>query len=99
MSALSSEDEFQGFVLKGKGASAANIPGPLPRYGAVAGLNYMITAAPVKEVKGSAAAHYFHQNVHTSFSLSLLLSLLPGLVLLVLCTPYVCFLSADRWHL
>jgi hypothetical protein len=45
------EDEFQGFKLKGGNRAAANVPGPLPRYGSSAGLHYMLTAAPAKQVR------------------------------------------------
>lgn len=50
--AVISENTFQGFILKGQGTSSSspNIPGPLPRYGTSAGINYMITAAPAKQV-------------------------------------------------
>lgn len=49
------DDEFAGFKLKGgpvSGRSAANIPGPLPRYGSAGGLHYMLTAAPASQVVG-----------------------------------------------
>jgi hypothetical protein len=45
------EEEFQGFKLKGGNRPAANVPGPLPRYGSSAGLHYMLTAAPAKQVR------------------------------------------------
>lgn len=48
--AAPSEEEFQGFKLKGGSRAAANIPGPLPRYGSSAGLQYMLLAAPAKQV-------------------------------------------------
>lgn len=53
---LFTEDEFAGFKLKGGpsiGRSAANIPGPLPRYGAASGLHYMLLAAPARQVRSS----------------------------------------------
>lgn len=51
---LHAEEEFAGFVLKGGGgraSAAASVPGPLPRYGTSAGIPYMITAAPAKQVR------------------------------------------------
>jgi hypothetical protein len=47
------EEEFQGFKLKGGNRAAANVPGPLPRYGSSAGLHYMLAAAPAKQVRRS----------------------------------------------
>jgi hypothetical protein len=47
----SAEEEFQGFKLKGGSRAAANVPGPLPRYGSSAGLHYMLLAAPAKQVR------------------------------------------------
>ncbi|WIA30222.1 hypothetical protein OEZ86_000313 [Tetradesmus obliquus] len=50
------EEEFQGFKLKGGSRAAANIPGPLPRYGSSAGLQYMLLAAPAKQIVGICRA-------------------------------------------
>lgn len=48
------DDEFAGFVLKGGGrgsaSAAAQLPGPLPRYGEAGGAPYMLLEAPARDV-------------------------------------------------
>lgn len=46
------EDEFAGFVRLGGPATSRGwaLPGPLPRYGEVAGVPYTLAALPAKQV-------------------------------------------------
>jgi hypothetical protein len=46
-------DDFKGLVLKGQlGGKRPNLPGPLPRYGELAGAPYMLVAAEACQVVG-----------------------------------------------
>lgn len=49
--------EFEGYVLKGKYAGAgANVPGPLPRYGNVGGIPYMVSEVRCADIVGICKA-------------------------------------------